>query len=281
MPAGVPGELCIGGAGVARGYLNRPVLTAERFVADPFSGDPSSRLYRSGDVARYRPDGTLEFLGRADDQVKIRGYRIEPGEIESVLLEHDGVREAAVIVRKGPNGEQRLEAYYVPAGEPPPAGDELRAHARRLLPGYMVPAVFVRLDSMPLNSNRKVDRRALSVGANHPAHDQEALKTSLTPTEESLRGLWEELLGVKGINAADNFFEIGGHSLVVIQLVSRIHARWSIDLRISDVFNAPTVSALASAIERKLLEEVEGMSDDDIVRERNALFFTAGEKRNG
>jgi amino acid adenylation domain-containing protein len=281
VPAGVPGELCIGGAGVARGYLNLPALTAERFVRDPFSGDPSSRLYRSGDVARYLPDGILEFLGRADDQVKIRGYRIEPGEIESVLLEHDGVREAAVIARKGPNGERRLEAYFVPAGEPPPTGDALRAHARRLLPEYMVPAAFLRLDSMPLNSNRKVDRRALSVRVNDPAFEQGATKTSMTPIEGSLKSLWEELLGVRGLNAADNFFEVGGHSLAVIQLVSRIRARWRIDLRISDVFNAPTVSALASAIERRLLEEIEGMSDEDMVRERNALFHTAGEQPNG
>jgi acyl-coenzyme A synthetase/AMP-(fatty) acid ligase/acyl carrier protein len=281
VPEGVPGELCIGGTGVARGYLNRPDLTAERFVPDRFSGDPSSLLYRSGDVARYRPDGVLEFLGRADDQVKIRGYRIEPGEIESVLLEHDAVREAAVIVRTAPNGEKRLEAYFVPATEPPPAADELRAHARRMLPGYMVPAVFVRLDSMPLNSNLKVDRRALSADANQPRNTQEALKASLTPTEESLSSLWEELLGVKGINAADNFFEIGGHSLVVMQLVSRIHARWSIDLRISDVFDAPTVVAMASVIERKLLEEVEGMSDEDMVHERIALTLTPGEKPHG
>ena len=281
VPEGVPGELCIGGTGVARGYLNRPDLTAERFVPDRFSGDPSSLLYRSGDVARYRPDGVLEFLGRADDQVKIRGYRIEPGEIESVLLEHDAVREAAVIVRTAPNGEKRLEAYFVPATEPPPAVDELRAHARRMLPGYMVPAVFVRLDSMPLNSNLKVDRRALSADANQPRNTQEALKASLTPTEESLSRLWEELLGVKGINAADNFFEIGGHSLVVMQLVSRIHARWSIDLRISDVFDAPTVVAMASVIERKLLEEVEGMSDEDMVHERIALTLTPGEKPHG
>jgi amino acid adenylation domain-containing protein len=281
VPEGVPGELCIGGTGVARGYLNRPDLTAERFVPDPFSGDPSSLVYRSGDIARYRPDGVLEFLGRADDQVKIRGYRIEPGEIESVLLEHDAVREAAVIVRTAPNGEKRLEAYFVPATEPPPAVDELRAHARKMLPGYMVPAVFVRLDSMPLSSNLKVDRRALCADANHALNTQEALKASLTPTEESLSSLWEELLGVKGINAADNFFEIGGHSLVVMQLVSRIHARWSIDLKISDVFDAPTVAAMASAIERKLLEEVEGMSDEDMVHERSVLTLTPGEKPHG
>jgi acyl carrier protein len=150
-----------------------------------------------------------------------------------------------------------------------------------MLPGYMVPAVFVRLDSMPLNSNLKVDRRALSADANQPRNTQEALKASLTPTEESLSSLWEELLGVKGINAADNFFEIGGHSLVVMQLVSRIHARWSIDLRISDVFDAPTVVAMASVIERKLLEEVEGMSDEDMVHERIALPLTPGEKPHG
>jgi amino acid adenylation domain-containing protein len=281
LPVGVPGELCIGGAGVARGYLNRPELTAERFVRDPFSGDPASRLYRSGDFARYLPDGTLEFLGRTDDQVKIRGYRIELGEIESVLLEHDGVRETAVIVRRGPNGEQRLEAYFVPGGESPLAGDELRAHARRLLPEYMVPAVFARVDFMPLNSRGKVDRHALSAHGSHLIHEQEVLETPLTPIEESLSQLWEELLGVKGIKAADNFFDIGGHSLLVMQLVSRIHARWSIDLRFPDVFDAPSLSAMASTIERRLLEEVERLSDEETVRERNAHLFTAGEKPHG
>ena len=281
VPVGVSGELCIGGAGVARGYLNRPALTAERFVRDPFSGDPSSRLYRSGDIARYLPDGTLEFLGRTDDQVKILGYRIEPGEIESVLLEHDGVREAAVLVRKGPGGEQRLEAYFVPGNEPPLAEDELRTHARKLLPDYMIPTVFVPVGLIPLNSRGKVDRPALLRAGGHLMRERKVPDAPLTAMEDSLTRLWEDLLGVEGIAPTDNFFDIGGHSLAVIQLVSRIHARWRIDLRISDVFDAPSLSALAFAIERKLLEEVERMPDEDTVGEQDANLYTARGKPNG
>jgi amino acid adenylation domain-containing protein len=281
VPVGVSGELCIGGAGVARGYLNRPALTAERFVRDPFSGDPPARLYRSGDIARYLPDGTLEFLGRTDDQVKIRGYRVELGEIESVLLEHRGVREAAAVVRRVSSGEQRLEAYFVPGGEPPASGDALRVHARKQLPDYMVPAIFVRVGFMPLNSRGKVDRDALLGHGETLLHEGEVPKTPLTAIENSLSHVWEELLGVKGIAPADNFFDIGGHSLVVMQLVSRIHARWSVDLRISDVFDAPSLSALASVIERRLLEEVERMPEEDTLRKRNPLLFNAGEKPNG
>jgi amino acid adenylation domain-containing protein len=280
VPVGVTGEIWIGGAGVARGYLNRDALTAERFVRDPFSADEDSRLYRSGDLGRYLPDGNIEYLGRTDDQVKIRGYRIEPGEIVSVLLSHSGVRDAAVIPRAIAGGETRLEAYIVPAGAHSPGGDELRSHVRRSLPDYMVPSVFVRVSALPINARGKVDRSALLDRGIARVHESDDVEGLPTPAEDAMRRIWEDLLAVKGIAPADNFFDIGGHSLAAMQLVSRIRARWNVELRISDVFNAPTLAALSSAVERRVLEEVERMPDEEPRRSRNADLFTAGEQSN-
>jgi acyl-coenzyme A synthetase/AMP-(fatty) acid ligase/acyl carrier protein len=280
VPVGVTGEIFIGGAGVARGYLNRPELTAERFVRDPFSAIAETRLYRSGDLGRHLPGGDIEFLGRADDQVKIRGYRIEPGEIAAVILSHGGVREAVVVARTLAGGERRLEAYFVPGGESPAGGDELRMHVRSLLPEYMVPPLFVRVESIPVNSRGKVDRDALLDQGEGRVHDHDVRVPRMTPTEDAVVRICEGLLGVKGIAPADNFFDIGGHSLAVMQLLSRIRSRWDVDLRISDVFDAPTLAALATAIERSLLEEVERMPDEDPLRRHNDELFTAGGQSN-
>src|SRR4030081_894234 len=192
VPVGVAGELYIAGSGLARGYLNRPDVTAERFVADPF-GPPGSRMYRTGDRARWRPDGALHFLGRADHQVKIRGFRIEPGEIEVALAQHEGVVQAAVIAREGPSGDKRLVGYVVPAAGRARGQAMLRQHLARTLPDYMIPAALVVLDALPLTQSGKLDRNAL------PAPDQQPA-TAYTPprtaTEKLLAGLWAETVGL-------------------------------------------------------------------------------------
>ncbi|MER5622347.1 amino acid adenylation domain-containing protein [Streptosporangium sp. NPDC002544] len=244
VPPGVPGELYIAGDGVARGYLGRPALTAERFVADPF-GPAGARMYRTGDMVRWRADGVLTFLGRVDDQVKIRGFRIEPGEIESVLLGHPGVASAAVVVREDRPGDRRLAAYLVPAGDTPPSVAELRDHARRSLPGYLVPAFFVLLEELPLTSSGKADRRAL------PAPEGDAGAGRVAPrdaAERLLAGIWAEVLGIEAarIGVQDNFFDLGGDSLLTMQVIHRArHA----GLRLSpkDLFLHQTVARLATA----------------------------------
>ncbi|HVR99166.1 MAG TPA: amino acid adenylation domain-containing protein, partial [Thermoanaerobaculia bacterium] len=243
QPVGVPGELYLGGDGVAHGYHARPELTAERFVPDPFSAVPGARLYRTGDLVRQLPDGAVEFLGRLDGQVKIRGFRIEPGEVEAALQALPGVREAAVTVREDRPGERRLIAYT--AGEVTAEG--LRAMLRERLPDYMVPAVFVRLETLPLNPNGKVDRKALpapeqSVGA-------EGYQAPRTPVEEILAGIWAELLGLDRIGADSNFFELGGHSLLATRVTSRLRDVLGVELPLSDVFEAPSLEDLAARVE--------------------------------
>ena len=253
LPLGATGELCIGGEGVAAGYLNRTDQSAAKFIPDPFSGAEGAHLYRSGDRARYLPDGTIEYIGRADDQVKVRGYRVEPGEIEAVLMAQGLLRDVAVLAREDASGECRLEAFCVAAT---PAGREteaLRAHARRFLPAYMVPSAFVFLDTLPLTPRGKVDRRVLAAHA-VPAGVPGAAHL-LAGTEASVAAIWQDLLGVSDIGPGDNFFERGGHSLLVMRLLARIHAQWNVEIRISEVFAAPTVPAIASLIERRLPEE--------------------------
>ncbi|HYR09522.1 MAG TPA: amino acid adenylation domain-containing protein, partial [Longimicrobium sp.] len=246
VPPGMVGEMYVGGGGVARGYLNRPELTAERFVRDPFSADPAARLYRSGDLARRRADGSLEFHGRADDQVKVRGFRIEPREIESVLLHHPAVRETVVLTR-GEGEAKRLVAWFVAAGEVGAA--ELRAHLLAHLPGHMVPSAFVRLDALPLTRNGKVDRRAL------PEPDAGDLAGTHfvapgTPTEEVLATLWAQLLGAGRVGATDDFFTLGGHSLLATRLASRVRSDLRVELPIRAVFEHSTLGALAAEVDR-------------------------------
>jgi amino acid adenylation domain-containing protein len=249
LPVGVPGEIHVGGAGLARGYLGRPELTAERFVPDPFSRRPGARLYRSGDLARRRPDGDLDYLGRIDGQVKIRGFRIELGEIESALDRHPGVREGVVEARGGLGGDRRLVAWVVPSGAPVPAA-ELREHLLRTLPDYMVPAAFVSLDRLPLTSHGKVDRRALpepEAAAGRPA---KAAPRSLT--EARLAAIWRQVLRVEEIGAGGNFFELGGHSLLVAQLASRIRTQFGVELPLRALFEAPTLAGLAARLDELL-----------------------------
>nr|MBO1944450.1 amino acid adenylation domain-containing protein [Sinorhizobium medicae] len=253
VPFGAVGELYIGGAGVARGYLNRPDLTAERFLADPFSGKAGARMYRSGDLARYLPDGNLEFLGRNDDQVKIRGFRIEPGEIAARLLEHELVGDAAVVAHADAAGDKRLVAYVVAkttdgSAEADGAGlaASLRAHLGGLLPDYMVPSAFVRLDALPLTVNGKLDRKALPV-PDDDAYARRAYEAPQGEIETLLAGIWAELLGVERVGRHDNFFELGGHSLLAVQMMERLR-RLSLGVEVRTVFAKPMLADLAASL---------------------------------
>ncbi|MCI4066957.1 amino acid adenylation domain-containing protein [Micromonospora sp. R77] len=265
VPVGVVGEVYLAGVGLAHGYLNRSGLTAQRFVADPFGG-PGERLYRTGDLARWTPDGVLDFVGRVDGQVKVRGFRVEPGEIETVLLGHDRVAQAAVVAAPDPTGTLRLIAYLVPHTEPPTAGTDpsrpvdapdraeppaidgaqVRAWLRERLPDHMVPAAVLVLDRMPLTANGKLDRRALprpeftpTAGTGRAARDAR---------EEMLCGLYAEILGVPTVSIDDNFFDLGGHSLLAARLAARARAVLGVELTIRDIFQAPTIAVLTDRL---------------------------------
>ncbi|HEY6039683.1 MAG TPA: non-ribosomal peptide synthetase, partial [Kofleriaceae bacterium] len=225
-PIGVPGELCIGGDGVALGYHGRPELTAERFIPDKFSGRTNARVYRTGDLARWRADGELVHLGRTDFQVKVRGYRIELGEIEVVLARHPALAGAVVVAQPGPGGEQRLVAYVIakPANVVP-SPTALREHLRASLPDYMVPAVFVTLEAFPLTPNGKVDRRALPAPETTLVEPATSYRGPRTHAEELVATVWRELLRVERISIADNFLDLGGHSLLIMQAIAKLEAR--------------------------------------------------------
>ena len=244
VPVGVPGEIGVAGVGVGRGYLHDPEKTRAAFIDHPF--EPGQRFYRTGDLGRWRADGLIEFLGRRDQQVKVRGHRIELGEIEERLASHPGVQTAALIARPDARGDRQLVAYWVSRGEIDAAG--LREHLASQLPAYMVPAHFVRLDSLPLNANGKVDRRSLAT-REVEASPTTASVAPRTETEQRLAALWTELLGVARIGADDHFFALGGHSLLATQVVSRIRSRWQVELPLRAVFEHPTLSALARAID--------------------------------
>ncbi|HET7461829.1 MAG TPA: amino acid adenylation domain-containing protein, partial [Longimicrobium sp.] len=245
VPAGVAGELYIGGAGVGRGYLGRPDQTAERFVADPFGAEPGARLYRTGDLARWLADGTLEFLGRTDFQMKVRGFRIEPGEIEARLKEHAGVREAVVVARDDALGGKRLVAYCV-AGDGAEV-ESLRAHLGRALPDYMVPAAFVLLDRLPLTPNGKLDRAALPAPADE-AFARRGYEAPADETEEALAAIWAEVLGLERVGRWDNFFALGGHSLLAVQVISRARQVLDVEVPLGRLFTRPVLADLAQEI---------------------------------
>ncbi|NVJ15426.1 non-ribosomal peptide synthase/polyketide synthase, partial [Myxococcus sp. AM010] len=248
VPAGVVGELYVGGEGVARGYLSRPELTAERFVPAPHGN--GARLYRTGDKARWRRDGVLEYLGRGDSQVKVRGHRIEPGEVESALLGQSGVREALVVVREDAPGDKRLVAYVVPRDGRMLEGGEVRAGLESRLPRFMVPQAVVALERLPLLPNGKVDRKALPAPEAVREPRREAHVAPRTPVEQMLAGFWAEVLRLESVGLHDNFFEVGGHSLLAMQLVARVREAFRVDLPLRDVFESATVAALAERISR-------------------------------
>jgi amino acid adenylation domain-containing protein len=244
VPAGVPGEICVGGEGVARGYLNRPELTAQRFMSDPFSLEPGARMYRSGDLARYTEKGELEYLGRMDHQVKIRGFRVELGEIESGLNSHPAVRESVVIARDLPTGDKQLVGYIVPVSHPPTVS-ELREHLLRRIPDYMVPAAFVPLPALPLTTNGKADRRALPApGAARPALNSEYVAPR-NSAEAALCRIWSDVLEIEAVGVDDNFFELGGDSIRGIRILARAQQE-GLNLTLQQVFERPTVAGLAA-----------------------------------
>lgn len=268
VPIGVTGEFYIGGDGLARGYLNRPDLTAEKFIPDPFSPEPGRRLYRTGDLARYWPDGTIDFLGRIDHQVKVRGFRIELGEIETALEQHPAIRQTVVLVREDTPGDKRLVAYMITDTTPPSASD-LRSSLKDKLPDYMIPSLFVFLDSYPLTPNGKVDRRALPApGGLRP--DLEATYIApQTDTERQIASVWQEVLHLEKVGINDNFFELGGHSLLVIQIHNKLHQVFDKELSVIDMFRYPTIASLADFLSHESAESLQKV-EQRIQRQKQA-----------
>jgi amino acid adenylation domain-containing protein len=250
VPIGIPGELHIGGAGLARGYLNSPELTAEKFIPNPFSDEPGARLYKTGDLARYLPDGNIEFLGRIDYQVKIRGFRIEPGEIEGALNQHPGLRDCVVVAWEKAGGEKQMVAYITYGAGDEPTVSDLRRHLRTTLPEYMIPSIFVPLDALPLTPNGKVDRRALPDPEGLAAPASEDYVAPRTPMEEEIAGVWRELLGVERVGVYDNFFDLGGHSLLSMKVIFRIEKLTGHRIRPAEIIYQ-TLEQLAAAGERQ------------------------------
>jgi len=263
VPIGVDGEICIGGAGVARGYQQRADLTAATFVSDPYGTTDGSRIYRTGDRGRYLEDGNIVFTGRMDEQVKVRGFRIELGEIESVLREHESVTEAVVIALADQGNEKRLVAYVVTVPEASRNVSELRGYLKERLPDYMIPSAFVYLDALPLTSHGKIDRRALPApDAERPAL-AEAFIAPQTPTEKGLASIWTRLLGINRVGINDNYFELGGDSLLATQLVSQLRGVFEVELPLVNLFQYPTLAELAASIEEAIIEQMEEISDEE------------------
>ena len=290
VPIGVTGELYVGGDGLARDYLNQPELTAERFIPNPFCDAPGARLYRTGDLARYLSDGNIEFLGRLDHQVKIRGFRIELGEVEATLSQHPAVRETVVLAREDVPGDpsaefiltkewlrtgKRLVAYIVTNTKQSPPIDELRRFLKEKLPEYMVPSAFVMLDALPLTPNGKVDRRTLPAPDQARPELERAFVAPRTPVEGKLSGIWTEVLGLDQVGIHDNFFSMGGHSILAIQVMSRVRDAFQVEFPLRRLFESPTVADLSVAIvERqaeqadqgeltRMIDEVEELSDEE------------------
>lgn len=292
VPAGIPGELYIGGAGVGRGYLHRPELTGERFIVNPFVAEPepASRLYKTGDLVRYRADGNLEFLGRVDNQVKIRGFRVELEEIEQAIRGHESVADVVVIADEDETGDRRLLAYVVAARNAKPTASDLRELLSGKLPAYMLPAVFLFIEALPLMPNGKIDRKSLPRPDHLRPELDENFEAPRSHLEESLAKSWCELLKVDRVGIHDNFFELGGHSLLGAKLISNLRRNLSIELNLVDVFQSPTIARLAAVIyERQtageaedelaaLLAEIESMSDEE-AQQRFAEELSKGGSR--
>jgi acyl carrier protein len=251
-PIGVAGELCIAGEGVARGYRNRPELTAAKFVTITFANGRTERLYRTGDMARFRADGQLEFLGRNDTQVKVRGYRIELGEIEAVLSTHTDIQQCVVVVREDTPGDQRLIGYVVAAADAEFDADAARMTLRAKLPEYMIPNLFMTLDVLPLTPNGKIDRKMLPKPQVAAALDEAAADADagvlMTLPQQRVAGIWREVLHVARIGLYDNFFDLGGHSLLLVKLQAALKREFGRDFPLVELFQRTTVSAQAERL---------------------------------
>jgi acyl carrier protein len=271
------GEIYVRSCHLARGYLNDAALTAAQFLNNPFTKDKDDRLYKTGDMGRYLPDGNVEFAGRIDNQIKIRGYRIELGEIESVLAHHSGIRETAVATQQDRAGDKQIIAYIVPQ-EVAPTTHELRDYLKAKLPEYMVPSAFVMIDSLPLTPNGKLDRKALPIAGLFHRTQGETHQEPRTPVEEKMAAIWAEVLRVDKVGMDDNFFDLGGHSLLATQAVSRMRGVFNCDIPLRTLFEAPTVGGLAKIVSAqqakqvseaeidRLLEDLEAMSNEDAER---------------
>ena len=264
VPVQSAGEIYIGGAGAARGYLNRPELTAERFVPDPFSIDPGARLYRTGDLARYLPNGEIAYLGRIDEQIKIMGHRIEPNEIVAVLERHPSIQASRVVAREVTCSEKHLVAYVILNSELQTSAADLRSFLEKELPQYMVPSVFVRLETLPFTQNGKLDRAALPAPSAENTLRDEIFTAPRTTVEERLSVMLSALLGLEQVSVNDNFFMLGGHSLLGTQLISQIRGAFGVELALRTLFESPTIEQLALAIERLVIARVEALSEDEV-----------------
>ena len=271
---GLPGEIFIGGDGVARGYRNRPDLTAERFVLDPF--DPAGgRLYRTGDLGRMLPSGEIAFLGRIDDQIKIRGYRIELNEINALLNEHPSIQASVVIAREDVPGDKRLVAYIVPVAGAPRDEQPLRELIRQRLPDYMEPSAFVWMETLPLTPNGKIDRAALPRPSVESSRSGEFVAPR-TPVEEALAGIITDVLKLPRVSVNDDFFHLGAHSLLGAQVIARVRDVFGTELKLLDVFDAPTVAELAVKIEQALTLQLNAMTEAEVDAALAALNGAAG-----
>jgi hypothetical protein len=265
LPQGVEGEIYIGGSGVARGYLNAPKLTAAKIISTKcLDNGPNSLLYRTGDIGRLLPDGQIAFLGRIDDQIKIRGHRVEPSEVVTALNRHPDVEESVVVAREDARGERRLVAYVVLSPETRSTTTGLREFLAHQLPEYMVPAIFVRMDSLPLNANGKADRTALPTPDNSNSLDKEVVAEPRTPVQKRVTEILIPLLGVGKVGVDENFFMLGGHSLLGSQLIARIRQAFHVDVTLRSLFESPSIAALAAEIERLLYLRLEAMTEQEV-----------------
>jgi acyl carrier protein len=285
---GVPGEIYVAGEGLARGYLNHPELTAARFIPNPFSDRPGERLYRTGDLARRMPDDDIEYLGRIDLQVKIRGFRIELGEIESALRSHPAVLEAAVVARDNWAGEKHLVAYLVTREEQSHAPSQFRRFLSEKLPEHMIPSLYLTIETMPLTSNGKLDRKALPAPEVLRKRAGGATSLPLTQVENALAAIWRDVLHLEQVGVQDNFFDLGGHSLMAVQVISSIRKALRVEVPLRFLFEAPTIADLAGFVQssktgtqsgliakdgeiEELLAEIELLSDENAESELRNL----------
>ena len=274
---GEPGEIYIGGAGLARGYRNRPDLTAERFILSSFSADPSELLYKTGDLASYLPDGQIAFLGRVDEQIKIRGFRVEPAEIVKVLDEHPDVQASAVVLSRAEAGNEHLVAYFVASQRAQPTYRKLHNFLAARLPEYMLPARFIKLQALPLNLSGKIDRAALPEPNCENTLRDKIFVEPRTRIEERVSEIIAKLLNLNQVGAEDNFFLLGGHSLLGTQVVARVRDTFGIELSLRTLFDGPTVAELSTQIEMALVAKVEAMSDEEAQRIITATAARSGE----